>query len=134
MLGLLTGACADKPPIRFEVTDTATDTTYGYSQGNPIRVGGYVQGQGPANRDRFFKALRGPQGQPVTYVSNGSCCPFKTDDSAAPVGLLEVLVVTYNGSERPAILYVDMFNFQSPRAPVGFTVERQPAKATGTTP
>lgn len=134
VLGVGLGGCAGKPPVRFEVTEAATDQTYGHSQDNPIKVGGFAEGRGAANRDRFLKALRGPQGQPVSSVSNGTCCPFKTEDRSAPVGLLEVFVVTYQGSERPAILYIDVINFEAPKAPVGFTVERRPAKELGATP
>jgi len=119
--GLFLCACAAKPPVQFEVTEVATDKTYGYSQRNPIKVGGSAQGRGADHRDWFFKALRGPQGQPVGYISNSTCCSFSTNSSAEPLGYLEVVLVTYKGIGSPAILYVDTVNFDAPKAPVGFT-------------
>ena len=115
------GACAPKPPVQFEIAEVATDKTYGYSQHHPIKVGGSAQGRGADHRDWFFKVLRGPQGQPVSYVSNSTCCSFSTNSSAEPLGYLEVVLVTYKGMESPAILYVDTVNFDAPKAPVGFT-------------
>ena len=122
--GLLLCACAAKPPVQFKVTDVAMDKTYGYSQHNPIKVGGWAQGRGADHRDWFFKVLRGPQGQPVSYVSNGTCCSFSTNDSAEPLGYLEVVLVTYKGIGSPVLLYVDTVNFDAPKAPVGFTFAR----------
>lgn len=122
--GLLLCACAAKPPVQFEITEVATDKTYGYSQHNPIKVGGSTQGRGADHRDWFFKVLRGPQGQPVSYVSNSTCCSFSTNSSAEPLGYLEVVLVTYKGIGSPVLLYVDTVNFDAPKAPVGFTFAR----------
>jgi hypothetical protein len=104
------------------VTGVATDKTYGYSQHNPIKVGGSAERRGADHRDRFFQVLRGPQGQPISYISNSTCCAFRTNDSTAPLGYLEVVLVTYKGIGHPAILYLDTVNFEAPKAPVGFTV------------
>ena len=122
--GLLLCACAAKPPVQFEVTEVATDKTYGYSQHNPIKVGGSAQGRGADHREWFFKFLRGPKGQPVNYVGNGTCCAFSTPGSAEPVSYLEVFLVTYKGIGSPAIFYVDTVTFDAPKAPVGFTFAR----------
>lgn len=120
--GLVLWACAGKPPVQFEVTGVATDKTYGYSQHNPIKVGGFAEGRGADHRDHFLRLLRGPDGQSVSYISNGFCCAFRTDNSAEPLGYLEVVLVTYKGIGNPAILYLDNVNFEAPKAPVGFTV------------
>jgi len=122
--GLFFWACAAKPPVQFEVTEVATDKTYGFSQHNPIKVGGSTQSRGTDHRDWFFKFLRGPKGQPVSYVSSSTCCAFPTNSTAEPLGYLEVVVVTYKGIGSPAILYVDTVNFDAPKAPVGFTLAR----------
>lgn len=41
----------------------SADKTYGYTQGNPVRVGG-----GPSRERAFLDNLRGPNGEKVTYT------------------------------------------------------------------
>jgi hypothetical protein len=120
--GLLLWACAARPPVQFEVWGVATDKSYGYSYHNPIKVGGFAEGRGTAHRNHFLELIRGPEGQALSYISNGFCCAFRTDSNAEPVGYLEVVLVSYKGIGKPAILYFDTVNFEGPKAPVGFTV------------
>lgn len=120
--GLFLWACVGGPPVQFDVTGVATDKTYGYSYHNPIKVGGFAEGRGTAHRNHFLELIRGPEGQALSYLSNGFCCAFRTDNSAEPVGYLEVVLVSYKGIGKPAILYFDTVNFEGPKAPAGFIV------------
>jgi hypothetical protein len=122
VVALVLWACAARPPVLLEVTGVATDKTYGYSQHNPIKVGGASERRGPEHLDRFFRMLRGPQGEPVSSISNGSCCAFRTSEGPEPLAYLEVFLVSYKGIEKPAILYLDTVHLEAPKAPVGFTV------------
>jgi len=102
----------------------ATDRTYGYGPINPIKVGGIDRGQGPANERRFLDALRGPQGQPLSYVRRGSCCPFHSAHGLMGQGLLDVYAVTYEGLSQPVELYLNMYEDGPAQVPVGFTCSR----------
>ncbi|MBD2721221.1 MULTISPECIES: hypothetical protein [Hymenobacter] len=107
--------------LPFVVRDVSDDETYGYSEKNPIRVGG-GRSAGVRNQLRYLNALKGPQGQAVTYERKASCCPFRTrrgvvDNSA----LLDVYAVTWTGNPTPVTLYLNMYRGGKLLAPRGFT-------------
>ncbi len=100
----------------------ATDSTYGYSRDNPIKVGGAKAEQGPQNERAFLDVLLGPHAEAVRYTRQGSCCRFKTSNALVMnVGLLDVYEVSYDGAAQPRILYINMYDYEVPRIPVGFT-------------
>jgi hypothetical protein len=102
--------------------------SYGFSPGNPIHVGG-----GPDGQQAFLEMLRGPEGQPLAWRRLGSCCEFETPNSLVGFGLLDLYEVTYEGLERPVILYLDMYESGPVMAPEGFTLpgEEQPDAPRG---
>lgn len=105
----------------FKLTVVSDDDTYGYSEKNPIKVGGAKNSSGPANERKFLNALLGPDGQIVTYVRTGSCCMFKTPHGLMGAGLLDKYEVKYEGLENPVILYINMYDKGDLKAPKGFT-------------
>ncbi len=88
----------------------ATDPTYGYTEGNPIRVGG-DSFSGPPRERAYLDNLRGPNGETVTYERVGSL----------PYGdtILDVYQVTYTGAS--VTLYLDEYSWRELQAPNGFT-------------
>jgi hypothetical protein len=91
--------------------------SYGFSPENPIHVGG-----GPDGQHEFLETLRGPEGQPLAWRRLGSCCEFETPNGIMGFGLLDLYEVTYEGLQRPVILYLDMYESGPLMAPVGFTL------------
>jgi hypothetical protein len=96
--------------------------TYGLGRRNAIRVGGGAE-SGVANQRAWLNRLRGPAGQTVRYRRIGSCCSFRSEQ-APQGGALDAYEVTYDGIERPVLLYIDMYAPpQGPApAPEGFTL------------
>jgi hypothetical protein len=90
---------------------TASDPLYGTVPERPIRVGG-----GPAGERRFLSALRGPQGQAIVFQRLGSCCPFHGH-------LLDMYDIRYDSLPDAIVLYLDMYERDSPKAPLGLTRE-----------
>lgn len=88
------------------------DATYGYTQDNPIKVGGDVFG-GPARERAYLDHLRGPDGQTIAYQRLGSTGYGDT--------ILDIYEVSYDGPAEPILLYIDMYVFEELFAPVGFT-------------
>ncbi len=90
----------------------ATDETYGYSESNPIRVGGdFISG---VSRERaYLDHLRGPNGETLSYERQGSLPSVDT--------ILDIYNVTGPGVDE--ILYVDLYNYLELQAPVGFTCD-----------
>lgn len=99
-------------------SDSNTDSTYGYSKKNPIKVGG--GDSGPANERAFLNSLTGPNGEQVMYERSGSCCGFNTRNSAFGMGMLDIYRVTYKDKKDTVNLYINMYDKGKLKAPVGF--------------
>lgn len=107
----------------FLLTDTTSDLTYGYTQANPINVGG-GQSSGVANEYRYLRALLGPKYEPITYQRLGSCCMFDTKNSAFGKGLLDKYEIKVKGKTKPIILYINLYDAGDLFIPVGFKAKR----------
>jgi hypothetical protein len=90
----------------------STDPSYGYTEDNPIRVGGQAFG-GPARERAYLDTLLGPSGEEITYFRQGSVDGIET--------ILDVYKITYEGLDAPITLYLDEYAFETLFAPVGFT-------------
>lgn len=103
----------------FKITEYSNDSTYGYSEQNPIMVGS--KGGGPTNERRFLNSLMGPDGEPITFSRLGSCCHFNTKNGQfGDVGLLDKYQIAHKGLEQPIILYINMYDSDVLKIPVGF--------------
>lgn len=111
---------------RFELLEISNDSTYGYSEKNPIQVGGVDKQSGPLNERRFLNALAGPNGEEVIYYMSGSCCPIKSKND--PMGFGQVMLdnyqVTYKGSNDTVSIYINMYDYGTLKAPKGFTIKK----------
>ncbi|MFV0536461.1 MAG: hypothetical protein ACK5M3_03720 [Dysgonomonas sp.] len=104
----------------FKIIETSNDPTYGYSEANPIMVG-KAGGNAPLNERRFLNALAGPNGEIIKYYRLGSCCSFRTKNGLLnDAGLLDKYVVTYEGVEKEIVLYINMYDSDVLKIPVGF--------------
>jgi len=105
-------------------TTTGSETVaddYGYSEKNPIKVGGVDSG--PANERKYLDRLTGPNGEKVTYLRRGSCCNFETKNSPFGGGLLDTYEVTIAGDPVKKILYLNMYDKDKLFAPKGFLMK-----------
>ena len=100
----------------FKLTELADDASYGLTQENPVKVGGV--GTGPLN------ALLGPGGQTITYNRTGSCCEFATPNGLMGGGLLDKYEVSYDGLDKPVIIFINMYDAGELKAPKGFTFKK----------
>lgn len=88
----------------------STDKTYGYTETNPIRVGGDFL-SGPARESAYLDNLLGPNGETLTYERIGSLPSGDT--------ILDEYLVTGPGINVK--LYLDEYKYEPLQAPVGFT-------------
>ncbi len=100
----------------------STDSTYGYTQGNPIKVGG--GDAGPLREREYLNNLKGPNGESINYTRKGSCCPFKTKNGFMGGGMLDIYIITWEKQKAPVTLYINMYDKDKLKAPVGFTTRR----------
>lgn len=110
----------------FELLEISNDPTYGFSNKNPIQVGGVDKKSGPLNEIRFLNALAGPNGEEVTYFRSGSCCPIKSKNDPYGFGhvMLDNYKVTYEGSNDTVSIYINMYDYGILKAPKGFTIKK----------
>jgi hypothetical protein len=110
----------------FLIEKYSIDNTYGYVAENPIMVGGAKTQQGPLNQRRFLNALAGPNGEEIGYYRVGSCCHFKTRNGVfGDSGLLDIYNVFYDGIEEAVSLYINMYDSDTLKVPVGFTLRHK---------
>jgi hypothetical protein len=101
---------SDSPASFTKLAEISKDSTYAYSQGNPVRVGG-VRSRGDRQESMYLNGLRGPNNEPIQYERMGSCCPFETPNGLlGGQGLLDAFKVTYDGLAKPLIIYVNMYD------------------------
>lgn len=118
-----------KPSPRTVADSLAEAKAFGYAPENPIRVGGRSPQEGGLNQRRYLSLLRGPAGEPVTYLRLGSCCEFATPHGIEGSGMLDAYEVQYPGLAKPITLYMDMYTppAASQGLPLGFTRGAAPA-------
>ena len=110
--------------LPFLIQETSSDATYGFTQTNPVRVGGGREA-GARNQQRYLNALLGPKGQPIAYQHEGSCCAFTLADGGVDnEGQLDVYTITWKGQQAPLKLYLNMYEEGPLAAPAGLTAAR----------
>lgn len=101
----------------MKLTAISTDKKYGYKPNHKTSIKvGTVE-----NEYAYLKALRGPNGEKVQYRRIGSCCTFKSKNAIFGEGLLDQYEVYYQGIGEPIILYLNGYDFEMPKSPLGFT-------------
>ncbi len=113
----------DEKHNAFMLTEVSTDSTYGYTETNPIKVGGVKSSSGPMNERRFLNGLNGPDGEELSYERTGSCCPFKTKNGIMGGGLLDRYAITWEGQTEPVYIYINMYDAGDLYVPVGLTAK-----------
>jgi hypothetical protein len=105
----------------FRITLYSQDESYGYTEKNPVMVGG--TSEGPQNQRRFLNALSGPNGEKIEYYRIGSCCPFETKNSEWGGGMLDKYSVKYEGLKKSVVIYINMYDSDTLRVPVGLKLK-----------
>ena len=107
----------------FLLTEISDDASYGYSEKNPVQVGGGTND--PLNERRYLNALAGPNGEAVSYFRAGSCCYVKSKN--APFGKvvpLDDYRVTWEGSKDTVSIYINMYDAGELKAPKGMSIRK----------
>ena len=98
----------------IKLTEISTDSKYGYTQKNAIKVGSIQK------EYHYLNALKGPNGEKVTYERTGSCCEFRSKTAAFGKGFLDVYQVWYEVG-KPVTLYINGYDNEDLKCPMGFT-------------
>lgn len=122
LLLLFLSACSSTKSLSQSTTNNKKavyDSTYGYTQDNPIKVGG--QASGPANEREYLNNLAGPKGEKISYKRLGSCCAFQRTNSYLGNGYLDMYELTWGNQSKPIILYLNMYDKEELWVPFGLT-------------
>ncbi|MDF2932846.1 MAG: 2-dehydro-3-deoxyphosphooctonate aldolase [Chryseobacterium sp.] len=118
---LAISSCGTAKTSSENPAESSTDSTYGFTEKNPVKVGGV--GSGPLNERNYLNSLTGPNGEKVSYDRQGSCCEFKSKNSPFGMGLLDRYAVTYEGKKDTVTIYLNMYDKAKTMAPVGFKMK-----------
>lgn len=110
-LSFLTSALPEPTPAPENLCLVSTDPGYGFSPENPVRLGYDPRTLGTSSQ-QCLPWLTGPEGQLLVTE-------LLEEVSLGDSQLCMVRVI-YEGQDGEDILYFDTFNFEQPRAPVGF--------------
>jgi hypothetical protein len=121
-LGLPNGSSEGEEYLTWLVpTD---DHNYGYSQDQPVMIGGFLEGAGNRWSSQYFSSLLGPNGEPTRFERVSSCCGFRLSDpkfvaEGMDVGYLDEYRVAVDGAD-PVTIYVSLYAEAKVYAPKGF--------------
>lgn len=121
IITIIIGCSSSKSSTPDAPTSNSVDETYGYSEKNAIKVGGFDQG--PKNERDYLNSLTGPNGEPVSFERKGSCCQFKTANSPYGMGMLDMYRVSYRGKKDTVLLYINMYDKGKLKAPKDFIMK-----------
>jgi hypothetical protein len=102
-----------EPTPMENMCPVSTDPTYGYSEDNPIGVGTGDIHVGPSLERDYLDQLRGPRGETLEYVRQGSIDTGET--------IVDVYVITIGYLTETVTLYLDEYNLDPFVIPQGFT-------------
>lgn len=108
----------------YILTEVATEKKYGYDKRYPINVGFGTTVKREANIQKFLSALKGPNGEVISFEHQGSCCPFPTENSQLGGGMLEYYRINWEGNQKEIVLYFNYFDKGNLYIPIGFTAKK----------
>ncbi|AYQ57581.1 hypothetical protein MS2017_1917 [Bathymodiolus thermophilus thioautotrophic gill symbiont] len=108
-----------KPPI-FYLTEHSKDSEYGKNEHKAIKTGGWKETGGHGGQRWFFSMLSGPNGEDITAEREGACCWHKNPTGYKGMVILDKYHVYIGDSAKAITLYLNSYEYQSPKIPVGF--------------
>jgi hypothetical protein len=110
---------------QFLLTETATDSKYGYSEFYPVNLGfSKYENSNNLNVNRFFNAITGPNGEKVTYKIIETCCPFPSKNNKMGAGTLDLYEIYFNGTLSDKKIYINTFEKGNVVCPKGFSIKK----------
>jgi len=101
----------------MKLSEVSTDKKYGYKTNHKTSIKvGKVE-----NEYAYVRALLGPNGEKTKAQRISSCCEFKSKTAAFGTGLLDKWEITYDGLKTPIIIYLNSYDFETPKCPYGLT-------------
>lgn len=103
---------------RIILHEISTDKAYGTKPKTNIKVGSI------SNEYAFIAQLTGPNGEEITARRLGSGWPVKSKSSPFGKAMLDKWEITYDGLKEPIFLYLNGYDYQKPKCPVGLNFKK----------
>ncbi len=105
----------------MKLSEISTDKKYGFvsTRKQSIKVGKIE------NEIKFINALTGPNGESIRAIRRASCCQFRSKSAAFGSGYLDKWEVWYEGLAQPIILYLNGYEYEEPKCPVGLNFKKK---------
>ena len=111
--------------VQFVLTETATDSKYGYSEFYPVNLGfSKFENSNNLNIGRFFSAITGPNGEQVTYKLIETCCPFPSKNNKMGAGTLDLYQIYFDGIATDKKIYINTYEKGKVICPKGFSIKK----------
>ncbi|MQP52442.1 MULTISPECIES: 2-dehydro-3-deoxyphosphooctonate aldolase [unclassified Flavobacterium] len=110
----------------YIITEYATDSKYAYDQDYPINIGNIRENQEDINVSYYFNGLEGPNGEKISYKKIDTCCPFPTTNTTMGAGTIGIYEITFEGSNKKATLYINIYEKGKLLCPKGFSIKKFP--------
>lgn len=103
---------------KMSITEMSEDESYGriMDPALSIKVGSVE------SEYKYLNALRGPNGEQLQCVRLGSCCPFESKNAFFGSAMLDEWEITYEGLSEPIIIYLNGYDYDEPKCPVGLSI------------
>lgn len=108
----------------FIISEFATDKKYGYDPDYPVNVFYRNTANDTINQRRYLKSLAGPNGEKISYVKLGTCCPFPSKHSVMGAGFLDVFEIKWKNQKNPVKLYLNIYEKGSLKVPLGMGLKK----------
>jgi hypothetical protein len=110
---------------QFVLTETASDSKYGYSEFYPVNIGfSKYENSNNLNVNRFFNAITGPNGEKVTYKLIETCCPFPSKNNKMGAGTLDLYEIYFDEKATNKKIYINIFEKGKVMCPRGFSIKK----------
>jgi len=117
---VLLGSCESIPEeYMLRPVEVSKDPSYGYTQSNPVKVGGVQHDCGPLSEREYLLNLRNIYNERPQIQRIGTCCPFETLAPASE-GHLDLFRLIFTSTRDTVRLYLNMYEYEQPKAPKGF--------------
>ncbi|WP_445712767.1 2-dehydro-3-deoxyphosphooctonate aldolase [Flavobacterium sp.] len=110
----------------YIITEYATDSKYAYDKDYPINIGNIRENQEDINVAYYFNGLEGPNGEKISYKKIDTCCPFPTTNTTMGAGTIGIYEITFEGSNKKATLYINIYEKGKLLCPKGFSIKKFP--------
>lgn len=103
---------------RIIIKEISTDKSYGSKPKTCIKVGSIK------NEYAFIAQLTGPNGEEIKAARLGSGWEVKSKNAPFGKAILDKWEITYEGLTEPIILYLNGYDFEKPKCPVGLNFKK----------